>query len=199
MPQRFRDPGLALVTLSAGDAYLREEMLEPSEIDELMGRLADGDRDAFSPLFRALWTPALRVCERMVPRQADAADAAQAAMMKILERASEYDKKRPALPWALGIAAWECRTVLRRQERLKESLGEPLLSDWGAGADEVEQKLLVQAAMHAMGRLSERDQETLLSTFLETEATASGATLRKRRERALDRLRDSFRRLYGFD
>lgn len=174
-------------------------MGEPAELDVLMGQLADGDRNAFSPLFRALWTPALKVCQRMVHGDADAADAAQAAMMKILERAGEYDKKRPALPWALGIAAWECRTLIKRQARLKETAEEPQLSDGGSTADEVEQKLLVTAAMQAMGTLSESDQETLVSTYWETAASAGGATLRKRRERALTRLRDTFRRLYGLD
>lgn len=174
-------------------------MVERSQLDELMGRLADGDRDAFSPLFRALWTPALRVCSRILERKADAADAAQAAMMKILERASEYDKTRPALPWALGIAAWECRTLLSNQRRQKMSVEEPRLSDDGAAADEVEQRLLVEAAMHAMGTLSKVDQETLVSTYWDTAAAANGATFRKRRERALTRLRDSFRRIYGLD
>jgi len=42
------------------------------------------------------------------------------------------------------------------------------------------------------------DRETLTATFWEEAATTSGATLRKRRERALDRLRESFRKLYGF-
>ena len=174
-------------------------MADAAELDALMGRLADGDRSAFSPLFRALWTPALKVCQRLVHSEADAADAAQAAMMKILERAGEYDKKRPALPWALGIAAWECRTLMKRQLRLKESAEEPVRSDEGSTADEVEQKLLVSAAMHAMGGLSEADQETLVSTYWETATTVGGATLRKRRERALTRLRDTFRRLYGLD
>jgi RNA polymerase sigma-70 factor (ECF subfamily) len=169
------------------------------EVDVLMGKLADGDRAAFSPLFRALWTPALKVCQRMLHAEADAADAAQAAMMKILERAGEYDKKRPALPWALGIAAWECRTMIKRQQRQKESAEPPQLSDGGATADEVEQKLLVSAAMHAMGTLSEADQETLVATYWDTAAAVGGATLRKRRERALTRLRDTFRRLYGLD
>ncbi|MBI3179922.1 MAG: sigma-70 family RNA polymerase sigma factor, partial [Deltaproteobacteria bacterium] len=82
-------------------------MADSADLDMLMSRLAEGDRDAFSPLFRALWPPALKVCERMLP-EADAADAAQGAMLKILERANEYDRARPALPWALGIAAWEC-------------------------------------------------------------------------------------------
>lgn len=173
-------------------------MVEASELDGLMARLADGDRSAFSPLFRALWTPALKVCQRMV-QEADAADAAQAAMMKILERAGEYDKTRPALPWALGIAAWECRTLLKRQQRHKETAEAPVRSDEGSTALEVEQKLLVSAAMHAMGTLSEADQETLVATYWDIAANVGGATLRKRRERALTRLRDTFRRLYGLD
>ena len=174
-------------------------MAQGSELDLLMGRLADGDRHAFSPLFKALWTPALRVCTRMMEREADAADAAQAAMMKILERAAEYDKKRPALPWALGIAAWECKTLLKRQQRHKESSAEVQLSDGGAATEEVEQRLLVEAAMHAMGTLSEADQQTLVSTYWETASAEKGATFRKRRERALTRLRDTFRRIYGLD
>ncbi len=174
-------------------------MAQQSEVDVLMSRLADGEREAFSALFRALWAPTLSLCGRMLNREADAADAAQAAMMKILERATEYDKKRPAMPWALGIAAWECRTLLKRQHRHKEDEGEPQQSDAGAGADEVEQRLLVEAALHALGALSETDQQTLIATYWDTAAVGQGATFRKRRERALTRLRDSFRRIYGLD
>lgn len=164
-----------------------------------MGRLADGDRSAFSPLFRALWTPALKICSRMIGQEADAADAAQVAMMKILERAGEYDKQRPALPWALGIAAWECRTFLKRQHRHQETAEEPQLSDDGAAVGEAEKRLLVEAAMQAMGTLSVIDQQTLLSTYWETAPDAEGATFRKRRARAIVRLRDAFRRIYGLD
>ena len=58
---------------------------------------------------------------------------------------------------------------------------------------------LVRAAVEVMGTLSDTDKETLLSTFWEEAASVGGATLRKRRERALSRLRDAFRRLYGID
>lgn len=176
-----------------------EAVTDGPSIDVLMGELADGNREAFSPLFRALWAPALKVCQRMVPGEADAADAAQAAMMRILERAAEYDKKRPALPWALGIAAWECRTLRKKQQRQRETAEVPNTTDGGAGVEEVEQRELVAAALHAMGALSEADQETLTATYWETSTGATGATFRKRRERALTRLRDTFRRLYGLD
>jgi RNA polymerase sigma-70 factor (ECF subfamily) len=173
-------------------------MAEPAELDMLMARLAEGDRSAFSPLFRALWPSALKVCERLLPA-ADAADAAQGAMMKILERANEYEQGRPALPWALGIAAWECRTLQKKQTRRHEVAEEPVRSDEGATVRELEQKQLLGAAMHAMGELSPADQETLTATYWETAPEVGGATFRKRRERALHRLRDSFRRLYGLD
>ena len=54
---------------------------------------------------------------------------------------------------------------------------------------------LAEAALAAMGELSETDQATLLATF--AEEAPSGAAFRKRRERALTRLRSSLKRLYG--
>lgn len=173
-------------------------MADRAEIDMLMTRLAEGDRGAFSPLFRAVWPSALKVCEGLLP-SADAADAAQSAMVKILERANEYDKNRPALPWALGIAAWECRTFRKKQKRRHEVHDEVARSDEGATVRDLEQKELVGAAMHAMGALSAADQETLTATYWGADTDVTGATFRKRRERAIHRLRDSFRRLYGLD
>ena len=63
--------------------------------------------------------------------------------------------------------------------------------------EDAEQRDLVAAAMVALSSLSEVDRETLVSTYWEEQASATGATLRKRRERALDRLRGLFRRMYG--
>jgi RNA polymerase sigma-70 factor (ECF subfamily) len=167
-------------------------------LDQLVARLAEGDRTAFTAVFRALWTPTLRLCSGMLKNDADAADAAQQAMQKVLERASDYDPRRPALPWALAIAAWECRTILRKRSRRKEvsdeGAPEPASDDLPA---ELEQRLLVQNALVAVGELSESDRETLVATFWNQVGDGGGATLRKRRERALKRLRDAFRRLYG--
>jgi RNA polymerase sigma-70 factor (ECF subfamily) len=60
---------------------------------------------------------------------------------------------------------------------------------------------LSRAASAALETLSEQDREVLVATFWD-EASIAGvtpATLRKRRERALDRMRVAFRRLYGLD
>ena len=61
------------------------------------------------------------------------------------------------------------------------------------------QRELMQAAVAALGELSPEDQEALVATFWEEATNVTGATLRKRRERALKRLRDTFKRLYGLD
>jgi RNA polymerase sigma-70 factor (ECF subfamily) len=128
--------------------------------------------------------------------EADASDAAQEAMQKILERAGDYDSSRSAMPWALAIAAWECRTLQRKRFRRREVLDDR--EHDRAGDDEAEtfvKRDLAEAALAAMGELSETDQATLLATF--AEEAPSGATFRKRRERALTRLRNSLKRLYG--
>ncbi|HWL88915.1 MAG TPA: sigma factor [Polyangiaceae bacterium] len=170
------------------------------EIDALMARLADGDRSVFSLVFKRLWGPTHRLCNSMLKNEADASDAAQQAMQKILERASDYDPKRRAMPWALALAAWECRTLRRRRGRRREE-PEDIAGETASESSEEDflQRDLAQAALVALGELSDVDRETLVATFWEEAATVSGATLRKRRERAIERLRGAFRRLYGFD
>jgi RNA polymerase sigma-70 factor (ECF subfamily) len=171
---------------------------EGMDLNTLMARLADGERSAFTPVFRLLWGPTFRLCMSMLKNEADAKDAAQQCMEKVLSRASSYDASRPALPWALAIAAWECRTITRKRTRRREApeeLSEEPSDD--SAEEEIVRHNLTDAALEAMGHLSEADKETLVATFWEESASAGGATLRKRRERALHRLQDAFKRIYG--
>lgn len=172
---------------------------ESNTLDALMARLADGDRAVFARVFELLWGPIHRLCITLLKNDADAADAAQEAMQKILERASDYDKSRPAMPWAMAIAGWECRTLSRKRGRRREVDEADHEQAGEHPEDEVVQRNLAAAAIAALGELSAADRETLIATFWEEAASVSGATLRKRRERALDRLKKTFRRLYGLD
>jgi RNA polymerase sigma-70 factor (ECF subfamily) len=174
--------------------------LPEARLDSLLAELADGNRAAFTPVFELLWPPVLRLCTSMLKSEADAADAAQQALEKVLTRCGEYDRRRPALPWALAIAAWECRTLARKRYRRRELSEERAPNAAGeAMEDELVQRDLTQAALAALGELSAEDRETLIATYWEEAASVDGATLRKRRERALKRLREAFRRLYGLD
>src|SRR5207249_4174514 len=53
-------------------------------------------------------------------RPEECEDAAQEALLKIFRRAAEFEPSRPALAWALGIAAFEIRTARRRRQRRRE-------------------------------------------------------------------------------
>lgn len=170
-----------------------------AQLDSALARLADGDRAAFTEVFQLLWEPVLRLCRSMLKNEADAADAAQQALEKVLTRCGDYDARRPAMPWALAIAAWECRTLARKRTRRRE-ISEEHAPELGAGSeDELAQRELMRAAVEVLGELSPQDREVLVATFWEEASNVGGATLRKRRERALGRLRDTFKRLYGLD
>lgn len=168
-----------------------------ADLDLLMFRLAEGERAAFTPVFRLLWPPVLRLCRRLLENESDAADAAQQALEKVLTRCSEYDRARPALPWALGIATWECRSLLRKRGRRRERPEEEAPPVAAEAEEDLSQRELMQAAVDALSELSPEDREALVATFWDEAASVTGATLRKRRQRALSRLREAFRRLYG--
>jgi RNA polymerase sigma-70 factor (ECF subfamily) len=168
-------------------------------LESLLHRLAEGDRGVFTEVYQRLWPKVLRLCQSLLRNEADAADAAQQALEKVLTRCAEYDRERPALPWALGIAAWECRTLLRQRSRRRERPEEEAAAATTETEGELVRRELMQAAVVALGELSSEDREALVATYWEEAASVSGATLRKRRERALKRLRDTFKRLYGLD
>ncbi len=172
---------------------------QTAELDSLIVELARGNRAVFAIVFRLLWQPMLRLCQSMLKNEADASDAAQQALEKVLTRCAEYDQSRPALPWALAIAAWECRTLARKRSRRRELPNEDAPETGTGSEDEMAQRELMRGALAAMGELSIEDRETLVVTFWEEAAGVTGATFRKRRERALKRLRDTFKRLYGLD
>ena len=172
---------------------------DPNTFDALMARLADGDRAVFSSVFEHLRGPIHRFCVSLLKHEADAADATQEAMQKILLRASDYDKTRRAMPWASGIGAWQCRTLSRKRVRRREAEETDCERGGEHPEEEFVRRSLTAAAVATLGELSDADRETLLATFWDEASLVSGVTLRKRRQRALARLRKTFRRLYGLD
>jgi RNA polymerase sigma-70 factor (ECF subfamily) len=172
------------------------------ELDEAMLRLAQGDRDAFDVVFRGVWPRMLRLCQASLRDDADAEDAAQAALTRLFEQAWRYDADRPCLSWALSLAWWECRSVHRQRGRqaartsptdtdaLPAAGGEP--GDWTASTR-------ASALQLALEGLSDTDRQTLQATLDEDipDDPTAQARQRKRRQRALERLRVLWRNLYG--
>lgn len=178
-------------------------MLDPrarKTLNDDVRRLADGDRSAFEPVYAALVPLVRALCDRLLGGR-DVDDAVQLAMIKIFDRAADFDSTRDAASWALAIAAWECKTLRRRTGRRNEceidaasaiEAGAPSPEDSAVARD------LLEAAQAALGALTEADRRTLRATMSdEAPAEISAPTFRKRRERAIARLREAWRRTHG--
>lgn len=168
-------------------------------VNALMIRLADGDRAVFDEVYAALWPVMTAFCSKMLSGS-DAEDAAQQALLKVFSRASTFDRAGDAFTWALAIATWEVRTVQKQMTRSRTTFVDKHDAEDPAESAEalLAREQLVTAARHVLGTLSESDQQTLVATFSdETPASVPGATFRKRRERALARLKEAWRRVYG--
>jgi RNA polymerase sigma-70 factor (ECF subfamily) len=171
---------------------------ERAELRALMKGLVDGDRSAFRPAFALLW-PKLRAFALRYAGAADGEDAAQRALMRVFARAGEYDPARDPLAWALGIAAWECRTARRKRARQKEDVAALVQQP-----DEVPtpEAAMIDAELRAavavvLGTLRPIDVETI--SALAKGERLSGSTFRKRLQRALLRFRSAWRATHGHE
>ena len=172
-------------------------------LDSSLAALAAGDRAAFDAVY-ALAQPA--VCgflRRVLRGDPEAEDVAQRALLKVFERASEYDASRPAMPWILGIAAWEARTLRRQRSRRRvESASATILDglpDPGddPGALAIHRELLDELE-RVLGRLRPTDVETLRAALGHRERPdVDPATFRKRLQRAMGRLRAAWGDRHG--
>ncbi|MFP2933683.1 RNA polymerase sigma factor, partial [Pyxidicoccus sp. 3LG] len=139
-----------------------------------MARLADGDRSAFAPAFGVLHPLVLRFCSRLLTDREDAEDAAQAALLKVFTRASDFDASRDALPWVLSLAAYECRTSRKTRQRRREA--SPPDEGLPDGTEGPESRLvgaqLAVALRDVLEELRPEDAATLAAAMGETERPA---------------------------
>jgi RNA polymerase sigma-70 factor, ECF subfamily len=163
------------------------------ELDAHMSRLAQGEREAFDPLFRALYPRAMRLaCLELSPDQA--ADAAQSVLMKVFARAGEFQAGKPVLPWFYAIAANELRTHHRRSTAQRRRTAEETLAADLPGPDDPERDL-VERELHdslarAIASLDDDSARAIASLLHGAERPSVTATaFRKRVSRAYARLR----------
>lgn len=160
-----------------------------------MRRLADGDRAVFQPVFRALFPRVRLWCERLLGNAHDGEDAAQQALLKLFAEATLFYPDGDVLSWALTLATWECRTHKRRGAR-RSAIQLPEPSPVRNPEDLVIESDLQTVLRSLVGDLSRADQEVLALVHAEGRQPLSAA-LRKRRQRALTRLKQLWRRQYG--
>lgn len=164
-----------------------------------MVQFADGERAAFQPLFDALWPVLLAFTSRALPQTADGEDAAQQAMLKVFSRIADFDRGRDGVSWALGIAGYEVMTARKQRARRREAGVAALERAEHEGANVEERALadeLRRSVLEIVGELAERDRAALAYAFA-GEPPPTDETSRKRRFRAIERLRAAWRRANG--
>jgi RNA polymerase sigma factor (sigma-70 family) len=176
-------------------------VIDRAELDRWMAAAADGDRAAIAPLFHALWPIVLGYATRLLGDRALAEDCAQDALVQLFGQLDRYDRERDALTWALTLATWRCRTARRRQPRRTalDDRGDATATAAALdGPSLVEHRDLVRAALAALDALGPRDIETIAIAVTDADRAAlTPATFRKRLERALSRLRTTWRSRHG--
>lgn len=172
---------------------------ERQAIHALMVRLADGERAVFRELADALWPPLLAFTGRSLGTREDAEDVAQQVFLRIASRLSEFDRTRDGVAWAFGIATHEVLTQRARLRRRREH-GTPDAGHDAAAPEPSAEEALDQARVEAafsaiVGQLSEDDRRAL--GLLPATEALSPAAARKRKQRALDRLKALWRTIHG--
>lgn len=89
----------------------------PSD-EELLARIARGDREAFTALYRRRRPDVYRFALHMSGSHAAAEDVVQEVFIALIEQAGRYVPGRSTVvPWLLGISRNHVRRVLQRQWR----------------------------------------------------------------------------------
>ncbi len=175
------------------------ERADREALNEALARVAHGDRSAFDELFERAWPLVLGFSRRALPCAADAQDAAQEALLKVMRHAPRYDAARDATAWIVAIAANECRYLRRRRDRRRESALAPD-HEVPARGPAPDGALLRAEAERWLGRavesLGAADRDTLLQALGERprEPGLSPAAWRKRWQRVRERLRRTLER-----
>jgi RNA polymerase sigma-70 factor (ECF subfamily) len=158
-----------------------------------MARLAEGERAAFDPLFRALHPRAVRFARATLPED-QAADAAQAILLKVFSRATEFEPGKPVLPWFYAVASNELRTLRRQSTAARNRTTDETAALMVATGDDPEQQILERELRRsldlAIAHLDAPSAEAIAALLGEDPRPIASATaFRKRVSRAYARLR----------
>jgi RNA polymerase sigma-70 factor (ECF subfamily) len=146
--------------------------LQPRRDEDLIARIACGDRDAFALLYRRCRPDVYRFALHMCGSRALAEDVVQDVFVAVIEDASRYQPGRSGvLPWLLGIA----RNHVRRWRSQRRLLPLPDEETQAAQALAVETDPIVGA------RLRDRHRALTVASRTRDARHAAGRSTRRRR------------------
>jgi RNA polymerase sigma-70 factor (ECF subfamily) len=159
-------------------------------------RLQGGERSAARDVFELGWPSLRSFASRWLRGSPQAEDVAQEALVKVFAQVQDFDPGKDALSWMLEVTVWECKSERTRVRRRAEVAEPPEQGRTAAGPDSaVEAEELLRALEGATLELPLADRLEVARVLAEQSAGDSAA--RKRRQRALERLRAVWRHLHG--
>ncbi|MGD9794382.1 MAG: RNA polymerase sigma factor [Acidimicrobiia bacterium] len=91
---------------------------------DLIGRAQRGDRAAVDLLLREHYDRIFAVCRRMTGNDADAADAAQEALIAVVKGLARFDGRSALSTWIYRVATNACLDEMRRRKRRPMAMAE---------------------------------------------------------------------------
>jgi RNA polymerase sigma-70 factor (ECF subfamily) len=145
----------------------------------LLRAVLAGAPEAVDAWFRAEHPAVYRLCFGFLAHRADAEDAAQEAMLHLLDRLGSWDAARPYRAWRTALVLNRCRDRLRRAESRRtaeegaaSARPEPLAPDPGEAAVHGETEELLALGLRS---LPPREREAFVLRDLEGLETAEVA------------------------
>jgi RNA polymerase sigma-70 factor, ECF subfamily len=127
-----RGPVGTVGLIEGGPDGSRRDPTDPDD-EDLVVRARAGDRAALELLLRNNYDRVHSVCRRLTGREADAADAAQEAMIAVVRNLGRFDGRSRFATWAYRIAVNASIDELRRRSRRPVTGLEELRGSWRGG------------------------------------------------------------------
>jgi len=138
----------------------RVSAIQPTD-EELLARVADGDRDAFGDLYQRYARAVLGLAIRRLGDRGRAEDAVQEAFASVWRAARSYKRERgPVAPWLYAVAR---NAIADRGRARTETPAEPsdTPSDEPGPPEQAEQSWIAYRVHRAMEELPESERTVL--------------------------------------
>jgi RNA polymerase sigma-70 factor (ECF subfamily) len=150
-----------------------------SPTNELLRAVRSGAPEAVDVWFRTEHPEVYRLCFGFLAHAADAEDAAQEAMLQILDRLERWDATRPYRAWRTTLVLNHCRDRIRRKETRRAAEADAASARPGNvlpdPADALRRDEVAAALALGLRALSPREREAFVLRDLEGLETAEVA------------------------
>jgi len=146
------------------------ELKAEGEMEELLSRLAEGDRAAWGEIYELYKREVLGVCMGILREMNEAMDATEETFLKVFSNATAVNPNGNFRVWLLKIATNICKDKLRKEKHQQSWLRAQILRvkpDWQKNRveEQVQSDLAGQAIREALESLEERYRIPLVLRF----------------------------------